>query len=57
MFLFLLEGKNLLIGSVPESIGLLFFGVGLVAITIFLRWFLNENDDKEVLKESNSRSK
>ena len=51
MFLFLLETNNLLLGFVPESIGLLLFGMALVAITVFLRWFLNENENEEIAED------
>ncbi len=50
MFLFLFN-NNLLLGKVPETLGLLLFGVALVAITIGLRWFLNENEKTETAKE------
>lgn len=30
--------QNLLFGIVPESLGLLLFGIGLVVLTIILRW-------------------
>ncbi len=42
---------NLLIGDIPETLGLLLFGAGLVAITIGLRWVLNENQKEEIAEE------
>lgn len=30
--------QNLLFGIVPESLGLLLFGIGLVGLTLVLRW-------------------
>jgi len=30
--------QNLLFGILPESLGLLLFGIGLVVLTIILRW-------------------
>lgn len=32
---------NLLLGFIPESIGLLIFGIGLIAFAVSLRWFFN----------------
>ncbi len=52
MFLFLLQNNNLLLGGIPETVGLLLFGVGLIAITILLRWFFSENDKDEVADEN-----
>lgn len=51
MFLFLLENNNLLLGAIPETAGLLLFGVSLVVITIGLRWFLNESEKKNNAEE------
>lgn len=36
--------QNLLLGLVPESVGLLIFGFGLIALTIGLRWALKKGD-------------
>lgn len=62
MFLFLLENGNLLLGYVPETLGLLLFGVALIAITVLLRWILSINEQEnnsqenlEVLAESIKR--
>ena len=30
--------QNMLFGIVPESLGLLLFGIGLVGLTLVLRW-------------------
>ena len=30
--------QNMLFGIMPESLGLLLFGIGLVALTFVLRW-------------------
>jgi hypothetical protein len=44
--------QNLLLGYVPESLGLLLFGVGLIVLTVVLRWILsrveNGNEQKQV---------
>ena len=32
-----LANQNLLLGFIPESLGLLLFGIGLVALTMILR--------------------
>ena len=34
---------TLLLG-IPESLGLLLFGIGLAANAIFIRWFLGRNE-------------
>ena len=36
--------KNLLLGNLPESLGLLIFGVALIAFAIGLRWVFNRNE-------------
>ena len=36
----LFETGNILLGGIPESIGLLIFGIALVVVAIGLRWFL-----------------
>jgi hypothetical protein len=33
-----------LVLGVPESVGLLLFGVCLTAIAVFIRWFLGRNE-------------
>ena len=46
--------QNSLLGFVPESLGLLLFGIGLIALTVLLRWVFsrvesgNEREDFEV---------
>ncbi|MGC2236825.1 MAG: hypothetical protein WA584_11730 [Pyrinomonadaceae bacterium] len=44
--------QNLLLGYVPESIGLLLFGIGLVVLTVILRRIFsrieNGNEQKQV---------
>ena len=47
MFLLLFNKGNLLLGFVPETIGLLLFGVALIIVTVGLRWFLNEKTEEE----------
>ncbi len=42
---------NLLLGFMPESLGLLIFGFGLIAFAISLRWIFNRQ------KVENSREK
>ncbi len=42
-FLFDVASRNLLLGFVPESFGLLIFGVGLILLTAGLRWFIKRN--------------
>lgn len=38
--------KNLILGDMPEAVGLMLFGVSLVAVTIGLRWVLELNENK-----------
>lgn len=44
--------QNLLLGFVPESIGLLLFGIGLVVLTVILRRIFNRveagNEQKQI---------
>ena len=52
MFL-LLDSANqsLILGFVPESLGLLIFGIGLILLAIGLRWFIKrseKNTDGEI---------
>lgn len=50
-FLFDFTNQNLILGVVPESLGLLVFGVGLVLLTVGLRRFMKRserNADSEV---------
>lgn len=50
MFLFFLEKSNLLLGDVPEPLGLFLFGGVLISLTVILRWFLSEDDSPEPIK-------
>ncbi len=43
-FLFDVASRNLLLGFVPESLGLLIFGVGLILLTVGLRWIIKRNE-------------
>lgn len=40
------NNQNLLLGFVPESIGLLLFGVGLIVLTVILRRILSRVEGK-----------
>jgi hypothetical protein len=44
--------QNLLLGYVPESIGLLLFGIGLIVLTVILRRIFsrieNGNEQKQI---------
>ena len=41
------SNKNLLLGYVPESLGLLIFGVALIACAVGLRRFFNRGEETE----------
>ena len=41
LFLLEISNQNLLLGFVPESLGLLLFGVGLIMLTLILRRIFN----------------
>ena len=46
MFLLLFSSSsNLLLGFVPETVGLLLFGGVLIAVTVGVRWFFNESEE------------
>lgn len=53
MFVLLFEvtNKNLLLGFMPESLGLLLFGVGLIAFAVSLRRVFNRKETEENLKQ------
>lgn len=42
--------KTLLVG-IPESIGLLIFGIGLAATAILIRWLLGRDDTEKTEEE------
>jgi len=44
VFLFDVVSQNLILGFVPESLGLLIFGVALVLLAIGLRWFMKRGE-------------
>jgi hypothetical protein len=47
-----LTNQNMLLGFVPESLGLLLFGIGLIALTVILRGIFRRieksNEEKRV---------
>ena len=45
--LFELTNKNLLLGFMPESLGLLLFGAGLIAFAVSLRRVFNRKEASE----------
>ena len=45
-------GRNLLLGFVPESLGLLIFGALLIGFAASLRRFLKRGDEMKDLKEN-----
>lgn len=47
MLLAELSNGNLLLGFLPESIGLLIFGSGLIGFTVLVRWIFKQKDQKE----------
>ncbi len=52
MFLFLFDNDNLLLGVVPETVGLLLFGLALIAVTVGLRWFFGVVEKKDLIDEN-----
>jgi hypothetical protein len=42
---------EVLLASIPESLGLLAFGIGLVAAAVIGRWLLARSDENEGKKE------
>ena len=42
-----LTNQNLLLGFMPESLGLLLFGIGLIALTVILRKILSRFESVE----------
>ena len=40
-----------LLVSIPESVSLLAFGVGLVSVAVILRWILGRNDDDKTRRK------
>lgn len=45
MILLQTANQNLLLGFMPESLGLLIFGIGLIGLTIGLRWILKRGEE------------
>ena len=41
-----MQTNNLLLGAMPESLGLFVFGLGLVAFALSLRWFFGKRDEQ-----------
>lgn len=52
IFLLQAVNQNLLLGIVPESLGLLIFGVGLIGLTFGLRWILNRVETPKIEQKS-----
>lgn len=50
VLLFEVTNKNLLLGFMPESLGLLLFGVALIAFAVSLRRVFNRKDTAENFK-------
>jgi len=50
VLLFQLTNKNLLLGFMPESLGLLLFGIGLIAFAVSLRRIFNQKETGENFK-------
>jgi len=45
ILLFQAANRNLLLGFIPESLGLLLFGIGLIVFAVSLRKILNRKDE------------
>jgi len=50
LLLFDFLGQGLILGFVPESVGVLIFGLGLIFLAVGLRWFM-----KRIEKNVHSR--
>jgi hypothetical protein len=57
MILLQVTNQNLLLGVMPESLGLLIFGIGLVVLTIGLRWILKRSEENAKNIEEISKTK
>ena len=42
-----LAAAETLLVSIPESLGLLAFGIGLVAVAVLIRWFLGRGESQK----------
>ncbi len=51
-----ISSNNLLLGFMPESLGLLIFGFGLIAFAISLRWIFNRQKAKDGGKKFDEKS-
>lgn len=51
IYLMQTTNQNLILGFVPESVGILIFGIALVGLTVALRWVFKKGEEK-----SNKRS-
>ncbi len=45
------SSNNLLLGFMPESLGLLIFGFGLIAFAVLLRWIFNRQKAEKQQKK------
>lgn len=45
--------QNLILGFVPESLGLLIFGIGLIGVTVALRWLLRKSEAQSEAETEN----
>ena len=43
--------ENLLLGAVPETLGMFFFGAVLVTVAVGLRWFLGCEEEKGIIEK------
>jgi len=50
--LFEVTNKNLLLGFMPESLGMLLFGIGLIGFAVGLRRIFNHGAEENVKKET-----
>jgi len=46
MFLFYITSEGFILGLVPEPVEVLVFGVGLILLTIGLRWLMKRSERK-----------
>ena len=50
------NNNNLILGFMPESLGLLIFGVALILFAVGLRRIFNRNDERQTIEKFERRT-